>query len=45
MIKLLGYESMCMNTDTMIRMNYDTTTDFGWMYHKYGNMLDAKKTC
>ena len=43
MIKLLGYEIACMNRDTMIMMNYDTTADFDRMYHEYGNMLDAKK--
>ena len=43
MIKMLGYESVRMNKDTMIIMNYDATTDFDRMYHKSGNMLDAKK--
>ena len=43
MIKPLGYESARMNKDTMIIMNYDATADFDRMYHKYWNMLDAKK--
>ena len=43
MIKMLGYESMRMNKDTMIIMNHDATADFDQMYHEYGNMLDAKK--
>ena len=32
-----------MNIDKMIIMNYNATADFDWMYHEYGNMLDAKK--
>ena len=45
MIKMLGYESVRMNKDTMMIMNYDADADFDRMYHEYENMLNVKKTC
>ena len=43
MIKLLAYESVCMNKDAMIIVNYDATADSDRMYHEYGNMLDTRR--